>query len=115
MWGMHVVSWISKATSAKAHAPAPSRTRKHRHVIFIAFPRQQWFRERASLLRYTYIACPVSVYNFSLMVQTFSKEMCSKIIVTLGILLRFTTPEVTLRSVTVYSLFSKLWARRPGV
>jgi hypothetical protein len=25
-------------------------------VIPIAFPQQQWFRERASLLRYTYIA-----------------------------------------------------------
>ena len=25
-------------------------------VILIAFPRQQWFRERASLLRYTYVA-----------------------------------------------------------
>jgi len=26
-------------------------------VILIAFPRQQWLRERASMLRYTYIAC----------------------------------------------------------
>jgi hypothetical protein len=26
------------------------------YVIFIAFPRQQWLRERFSLLRYTYIA-----------------------------------------------------------
>jgi hypothetical protein len=40
-----------------------ARTRKHAHtdqyVILIAFPHQQWFRERASLLRYTYIACLV--------------------------------------------------------
>ena len=40
-----------------------ARTRKHAHtdqyVILIAFPQQQWFRERASLLRYTYIACLV--------------------------------------------------------
>ena len=27
--------------------------------MFIADPRQQWFRERASVLRYTYIACLV--------------------------------------------------------
>jgi hypothetical protein len=27
------------------------------YVILIAFPRQQWLRERASMLRYTYIAC----------------------------------------------------------
>ena len=35
------------------------RTRKHAHtdqyVILIAFPQQQWLRERASMLRYTYI------------------------------------------------------------
>jgi hypothetical protein len=30
------------------------------YVILITFPWQQWFRERASILRYTYIAC---VYN----------------------------------------------------
>jgi hypothetical protein len=39
-----------------------TRTRPHteKYVILIAFPRQQWFRERASVLRYTYIACVVS-------------------------------------------------------
>ena len=26
-------------------------------LIPIAFPRQQWLRERATFLRYTYIAC----------------------------------------------------------
>jgi hypothetical protein len=40
-----------------------ARTRKHAHtdqcVIIIAFPQQQWFRKRASMLRYTYIACLV--------------------------------------------------------
>ena len=29
------------------------------YVILIAFSRQQWLRERALLLRYTYIACLV--------------------------------------------------------
>ena len=38
---------------ARAHAHT------HTYVIVIAFRRQQWFRERASLLRYTYIACLV--------------------------------------------------------
>ena len=37
------VCWISKATRAQAHARAPT----HTYVILIAFPRQQWFRERA--------------------------------------------------------------------
>ena len=50
---------------ARMHTPTRSgthmqaRTRKHAHtgqyVILIALPRQQWFRERVSLLRYTYI------------------------------------------------------------
>jgi len=31
------------------------------YLIFIAFPRLQWLRERAALLRYTYIACLVPV------------------------------------------------------
>jgi len=29
------------------------------YVTYIAFPLQQWLHERASLLRYTYIACLV--------------------------------------------------------
>jgi hypothetical protein len=30
-----------------------------KYVIIIAFPLQQWLHERASLLRYAYIACLV--------------------------------------------------------
>ena len=40
-----------------------ARTRKHAHtgkyVLLTAFPHQQWFRERSSMLRYTYIACVI--------------------------------------------------------
>jgi hypothetical protein len=42
-----------------------ARTRKHAHtdqyVILFAFPQQQWLRERASMIRYTYIACLVFI------------------------------------------------------
>jgi hypothetical protein len=53
------------------HMHAPTRpgthmhacTGKHAHtdqyVILIAFAQQQWLRERASVLRYTYLACIV--------------------------------------------------------
>ena len=34
--------------------------RTHQYVIIIAFPQQQLFRERTSMLRYTYIACIVT-------------------------------------------------------
>jgi hypothetical protein len=48
-------AWVTTCTHAW--------TRKHAHtdqyVILIALPQQQWFSERASLLRYTYIACLV--------------------------------------------------------
>ena len=40
-----------------------ARTRKHaytnQYVTLIAFPQQKWFRERASVLSYTHIGCPV--------------------------------------------------------
>ena len=38
------------------------------YVILIAFPLQQWLNERASVLRYTYIACHINLsiqmFNF---------------------------------------------------
>jgi len=45
---MLVACWITKATNTHSE-----------YVILIAFPRQQWLSERASMLRYTYIACVV--------------------------------------------------------
>jgi hypothetical protein len=38
--------WITKATDAHSE-----------YVILIALCRQKWLRERASMIRYTYIAC----------------------------------------------------------
>ena len=60
MW-RRVACWLIKATRVKAHtrarATAPTPTQPlpptHKYLILIAFLRQQWFRERASLLRYT--------------------------------------------------------------
>ena len=56
-------AYALRAELAWLHA----RMRKHAHtdqyVIFIAFPQQQLFRKRASLLRYTYIACLVYRYT----------------------------------------------------
>ena len=42
--------WITNATDTHAEC-----------VILIDFPRQQWSHERVSMLRYTYIACLVTV------------------------------------------------------
>ena len=38
----------------------PKTTNTHsKYVILIAFPRQKWLQERASMLRYAYIVCLV--------------------------------------------------------
>ena len=42
---MRFVCWVTKATNTHSE-----------HVILIAFPLQQYLHERASMLRYTYIA-----------------------------------------------------------
>jgi len=42
-----IACWITKAT--KTHSD---------RVILTAFPWRQWLRERASMLRYTFTACP---------------------------------------------------------
>jgi hypothetical protein len=80
IWLLRAAYWISKATRAQAHVRAlqlHTQTHAHTHphavahfgasahkqkyVIIFAFPQQQWFRECAPLLRYTYIACIVDV------------------------------------------------------
>jgi hypothetical protein len=43
---MRFACWITKATDTHTE-----------YVILIALPRQQWLRERATMLRYIYIAC----------------------------------------------------------
>jgi hypothetical protein len=45
--------WITKATDIHSE-----------YVIVIAFPRQQWLRERISFLSYTYIAFPIELNLF---------------------------------------------------
>ena len=63
---------------ARKHKPEPEHPHTHTHthalthtykhtqicVILIAFPQQQCFRERTTLLRYTYIVCPLTAAVF---------------------------------------------------
>ena len=46
IWHLRIVCWIPKATDTHSE-----------YVILIVFPLQQWLHERASMLRYMYIAC----------------------------------------------------------
>jgi hypothetical protein len=67
VWCICVACWISKAKWARACfclrtlslslSLSHTHTHTHKYGILIAFPRQQLFHERASILRYTHIAC----------------------------------------------------------
>jgi hypothetical protein len=46
IWRMRLACCITKATNTRSE-----------YVILIAFPQEQWSYERASILRYTYVAC----------------------------------------------------------
>jgi len=50
IWSVRFACWMTKATDTHSQC-----------VILIAFPLQQWLRERASMLRYSpmYFACLV--------------------------------------------------------
>ena len=52
---MHAHAHALGYTHARTYTQACTHTDEY--VIVVAFPQQQWFGERASLLRYTYIAC----------------------------------------------------------
>ena len=54
---VRVTYWIIKATRAPTHTHTHTHTDKY--VKLTAVPRQQWFRERASVLRQRCIACIV--------------------------------------------------------
>jgi hypothetical protein len=47
---LHILRLVPKATNTLSE-----------YVILIAFPRQQWLRERFYVLSYTYFACPVTL------------------------------------------------------
>ena len=49
-WRMRIACWIPEAKNTHTGC-----------VILITFPLQQWLHYRASMLRDTYVACPVNV------------------------------------------------------
>jgi hypothetical protein len=51
---MRFACWITKATDTYSE-----------YVIIITFPRQQWLRERAPILRHTYIVSLIPCYDTS--------------------------------------------------
>ena len=55
---MHMPTSPGTHMHARTHAQACTHT--NQYLKLIVFPQQQWFHERASVLRYTYIACLVT-------------------------------------------------------
>ena len=51
IWRMRIACWIPKATDTRSL-----------YVLVAAFPRQQWLREGALLLRYTCSACYPAIF-----------------------------------------------------
>jgi hypothetical protein len=65
IWRMRIACWMTKA--ANTHSE---------YVIRIAFALQQWLRERASMLRYTYILdCLVMYYSPPPPQVSYSKDL----------------------------------------
>jgi hypothetical protein len=60
---LHARMCMHTSTSSRTHAHARTHTYTHKYVILIALPREQWLRERASVMWYTYVACLVSRTN----------------------------------------------------
>ena len=52
VWRMRIPCWTPKATNTSS-----------KYVTLTSFPLQQWLHEHVSMLRYTYIDCPVN-YEF---------------------------------------------------
>jgi len=50
IWLMHITCWTPKSTNTHSE-----------YIILIAFPLHRWLHERASVVRYTYIACLATV------------------------------------------------------
>jgi len=61
IWCMHIACWIPKATNTYSE-----------YVKLITFPLQQWLHERASLLRYTYIACLVELMHMPVYIRIYT-------------------------------------------
>jgi hypothetical protein len=75
---MRIACWIPTATNAHSA-----------YVILIACPRHQWCHERASMLHYTYIACPVVIYVQSVGHQSVGHQSSQSLIYLCLILRRF--------------------------
>ena len=67
IWRRRIARWIPKATNTHLG-----------YVILIAFPLQQWFHRRVSMLRYAHISCLVTNLNVTLCAHFLScyKSQC---------------------------------------
>jgi hypothetical protein len=94
IWRMRFACWITNATHTRSE-----------DVMLIAFPRQQWLHERASMLRYT--SCIASLLfiilftfrclnlsHFQILIRSIILQRFSNVILLLGSLLSLKTISV---------------------
>ena len=78
----HLTHWITKATHTLTHTHTTHTCNTHTHtqthteyVILLAFPRQQWSRERTSMLRlYAHCYFPTVSHNTMAVAQSCAVE-----------------------------------------
>jgi hypothetical protein len=58
---LHALIRMHTPTRPGTHIHAGTQAHAYQLIMRTAFPQQQWFRERASVLRYTYIVCLVPI------------------------------------------------------
>jgi len=97
IWRMRIACWVPKATSTHLE-----------YVILIAFPLQRSLHERASMLRYTYIACLVTIsFLIYYLIETLSVDNVYQS--TLAALLKNVQRKlITVWSASTYQKISKL-------
>ena len=69
IWRIRISCWATKATNTLPQ-----------FVIIIAFPLQQWLHKRTSMLRYTYITCPVIFTKYKAHFPKFSSLLISPVL-----------------------------------
>jgi len=110
-WGMSIACWITQPTNTHSE-----------YAIFIAFPLKQWLYERASKLRYTYIAClvysmtcvtgiwvstaPSACYFSAIVVRIFSKRLLKYVYH-----LHIVTPEHGIVTTTVIRIPPRVYSK----
>ena len=87
IWRMRIACWVTNATN-----------RHSEHVILIAFLLQQWLRERATMIRYTFIVCLIEIkLKLKLVVCSASYQSVRNTVAVVSLVTHVITCEVEIK------------------